>query len=308
MPKNPEIPVIAQVLNEQCQGHETRKTLFQKLEKNLGRTVVTFFTSFLYPVSIEDADADMLEGLLQKIDLSNGLALMINSPGGYGLAAERIINVCRSYSGTGDFWAIVPGKAKSAATMICFGSCKMMMGPIAELGAIDPQLTLYENDKPSKRFSVYNVVKSYEDLFNRAVKEKGNLQPYLQQLSNYDEREIKEYRSALDLSEDIAIKTLASGMMKGNKEDKIKEDIKIFLTPEKMKVHGRPIYSEEASSCGLNIDTLKIKDKLWPIIYELYFRTNHYVSTMVAKCIESYNYSFTAGNIFDEVKHGKKSQ
>ncbi|GAH14065.1 unnamed protein product, partial [marine sediment metagenome] len=44
------------------------------------------------------------------MDLSKGLALIINSPGGSGLAAERIINVCRSYSGTEEFWAIVPNK------------------------------------------------------------------------------------------------------------------------------------------------------------------------------------------------------
>lgn len=63
---------------------------------------------------IDDADADMLEGILQKLDLTNGLALLISSPGGSGLAAERIINICRNYSVTGEYSAIVPGKAKSA--------------------------------------------------------------------------------------------------------------------------------------------------------------------------------------------------
>lgn len=62
--------------------------------------------------------------------------------------------------------------------MICFGASKIIMGPTSELGPIDPQLTIAEGDE-IKRFSVYNVVKSYEDLFSRAVKEKGNLQPYL---------------------------------------------------------------------------------------------------------------------------------
>ena len=65
-----------------------------------GRTLVTFFTSFAYPVQIEDADVDMLQSVLQQIDLSKGLVLMISSPGGDGLAAERIVNVCKAYSGT----------------------------------------------------------------------------------------------------------------------------------------------------------------------------------------------------------------
>jgi len=59
-------PVIQQVLTEQNQGHETRKKLFIELEKNLGRPVVSYFTSFRFPVMIEDADADLLEGVLQN--------------------------------------------------------------------------------------------------------------------------------------------------------------------------------------------------------------------------------------------------
>ncbi|GCC10855.1 serine dehydrogenase proteinase [archaeon] len=242
---------------------------------------------------IEDADADMLEGVLQKMDLSSGLVLLISSPGGDGLAAERIINICRSYSKTNDYWAIVPGKAKSAATMICFGASKIIMGTTSELGPIDPQLTTSENNEV-RRFSVYNVVESYDDLFSRAVNEKGNLQPYLQQLANYDEREIKEFRAALSLSEDIAIRTLAAGMMKGKSEDDIKKKLEIFLTPKHTKTHGRPIYRKEALSCGLKIEPKDVKDKFWKLVYELYIRTNNFVSTKAAKCIESKDHSFVA--------------
>jgi ClpP class serine protease len=287
------IPVIQQVLTEQNQGHETRKKIFIELEKSLNRPVVSFFTSFRYPVMIEDTDADMLEGVLQKIDLSNGLALIISSPGGDGLAAERIINICRSYSGTGEYWAIVPGKAKSAATMICFGASKIIMGSTSELGAVDPQLTV-TIDGNVKRFSVHNVVKSYENLFTRAVGEKGNLQPYLQQLSNYDEREIEEFRAAIALAEDIAIRSLKTGMMKGLSNNVIKQRIKLFLSPEKTKTHGRPIFVDDAKRSHLNVAVEQVRGALWSNINELYIRTNHYVSSKVSKCIESKEHSFVA--------------
>lgn len=96
MVKEESNPVIQRVMTEQHQGHETRQRIFVELEKELKRPVVAFFTSFKFPVMIEDADADMLEGVLQKLDLSKGLALFISSPGGDGLAAERIINICKS--------------------------------------------------------------------------------------------------------------------------------------------------------------------------------------------------------------------
>jgi Serine dehydrogenase proteinase len=300
MAKKEESLVIQRVMTEQNQGHETRRAIFSALEQELKKPILSFFTSFRYPVMIENADADMLEGILQKMDLSNGLVLVISSPGGDSLAAERIINVCRSYSNTGEYWSIVPGKAKSAATMVCFGSSKIIMGATSELGPIDPQLTLSEHGEV-KRFSVYNIVESYDDLFLRAVKEKGNLQPYLQQLANYDEREIKEFRAAISLSEDIAIRTLASGMMKDVSEKEIKKKIEIFLTPQRTKTHGRPIYKEEAATCGLKIESRDVKDKFWELVYELYIRTNNFVSTKAAKCIESANYSFLAG-IMEEKK------
>ena len=137
-------------------------------------------------------------------------------------------------------------------------------------------------------------MKSYDSLFDRAVKEKGNLQPYLQQLANYDEREIAEYRSALALSDDIAVRALKGGMLSGVPEDEIKKKISIFLLPEKRaKVHGRPIYGDDALKCGLNIEMKGVNDPLWLLLYELYIRLDNYVSiNNNSKLIECCNKSF----------------
>ncbi len=251
----------------------------------------SFFTSFLHPVMIVDKDADMLEGVLQKIDLSKGLVLVLNSPGGDILAAERIINVCRSYSETDEYWVIIPGKAKSAATIISFGASKIIMGSNSELGPVDPQIIISEEGKQN-RFSAYNIVNSYENLFQRAVKSKGRLKPFLQQLQRYDEREIAEYKAYLELSQDIAIRTLKSGMMSVKSESVIKKKIETFLTPKRTKTHGRPIYRDEAKQCGLNIESADVKSDLWKLVYELYIRTDNYVSGRVSKCIESIDHSF----------------
>lgn len=288
--------VIQQVAEERFQGHDTRKRLYSELEKEIGIPIISFFTSFTYAVMLEDNDADMLEGVLQKCDLSEGFALLLSSPGGSGLAAERIINICRSYSGKGEYTVIIPGKAKSAATMISLGASKIIVGKTSELGMIDPQIVIKKEEEEPKWFSVYNIVKSYQELFGKAVKEKGNLQPYLQQLANYDERDIAEYRSALSLSEDIAVKSLETGMLSGLTEEEIKKKIEIFLTPEKgKKVHGRPIYAQDALDCGLNVEIRNVKERFWSVVYELYIRLNSHVSTNnVAKCIECKDYSFRA--------------
>ncbi len=276
---------------EMGQSHQTRQEIYGELEEELGRPVVALFTSFVHPVSIADPDADMLEGVLQNLDLSEGFALAINSPGGSGLAAERIINICRGYSGTGEYWAIVPNKAKSAATMVCLGASQILMGPSSELGPVDPQ---FADSQTDQWFSAYNVVRSYEDLFGRAVQETGNLEPYIQQLGRYDEREIQELRQELALSQDIATRTLARGMMAGVSEGDIGERIGAFLTPERTKTHGRPIYRDEASECGLAIRRVEVTERLWQLAFELYLRANAYVSTPVTKCVETKSHAFFA--------------
>lgn len=294
VPKEQENLVIQNIAEERLQGHTTRARLYADIEKDISIPIISYVTSFVYPVTIEDSDADMMEGLLQKCDVSKGFALLLSSPGGSGLAAERIINVCRAYSGTGRYITVVPGKAKSAATMICLGAEKIMMASTSELGSIDPQIVIEEDGKV-KWFSIYHIIDSYRNLFQRAVKEKGNLQPYLQQLANYDEREIAEFEAAMNLSEDIAVKSLKSGMLSGLSPSAIRRTIALFLTPEEVKVHGRPIYVKEAKNCKLTVDVLDLKSSLWSSIYELYIRLNNSVSQdNVGKLIECEHYSFRA--------------
>jgi hypothetical protein len=290
MPRN----VYQSVLDERFQTPASRRGLFKKVSSAFsGRCVVTFFTSFQYPVQIDDNDCDMLLSVLQQTpDLSKGLVLMISSPGGDTLAAERMVNICRAYSGTGDYWALVPGRAKSAATIICMGASKIIMAAPSELGPVDPQIIREENGE-TKWFSAFSLVNGYKTLFNEAVSSSGNVEPYVQQLAHYDVRDINTWQGFIDVSRDIAIKILASGMMSGCSNADIEQKIKVFLDPSAgTQIHGRAIYASEAKACDLNVEELSVKSPLWDPIYELYYRTDMYVSTRAAKVVESQSEAF----------------
>ena len=277
---------------ELTQDHLTRVKLYKTLSKELGRPVIALFTSHSYPVMLQDSDANMLESVLQEMDLSTGLCLIISSPGGSGVAAERIINMCRAYSGTGEYWAFVPSKAKSAATMICMGASKVIMGPSSELGPIDPQFGPTGN---GIILSVANTVRSYDELFERAVNTDGHVEPFLQQLANYDEREIAEFRAAMLLADDIAVRALMGGMMQGDDYETVREKIDMFCSPEKTLSHGRPIYHHEARRCGVNAELADVKSTLWKTAYELQIRLDRMVSTQASKAIENTTDSYSVG-------------
>jgi ClpP class serine protease len=282
-----------EINSEVSQGPSSRTRLFAPIERGLdGRVLVSLFTSFNYNVQLDDDDCDMLQSVLQANDLSNGLVLMLSTPGGDGLAAERIVNTLRAHSGTGDYWVIVPGKAKSAGTIVAMGAAKIYMAPSSELGPVDPQIIRTEDGR-RRVFSAHALVSGYDRLFGMATQATGPIEPYLQQLANYDDREINSYRSAIDLSEDIAKKLLASGMLAGTNIGAIAQQIEIFLNPRAGTLaHGRPIYASEAAGCGLVIENVDVQSDFWRKIYELYARTERFVSYQACKSIESRKDSF----------------
>ena len=291
------VSIHKQIFSERGQAPSTRIEAIQEVEKYLsGRTLVTFFTSFGGSVGIEDEDCDMLQSVLQHTDCTNGLVVMVNSPGGDGLAAERIVNTCRAYSGTNDYWVVVPGKAKSAATIMCMGASKIMMGLPSELGPVDPQIFRREGDT-FKQFSAYSLVSGYEKLFKGAVRTKGNLEPYIQQLQKFDVRDINKYKDLIKLSEDIAVKVLKSGTMRKKTKADIRKNIKIFLDPTAGTItHSRSINRDEARSCGLNIEDMNVHSPEWLTIYELYARTDVFVDSAIAtKAVESREDAFYIG-------------
>ena len=289
------------VQSEVHQDHSVRKNLYHKLERQLGGKVrvVSFFTSFTWPVLIQDEDVDILEEILRNMELGDKeLVVVLNSPGGEALPAERIVNVCRSFSGN-KFSVIVPRMAKSAATMICFGARKIRMSKTSELGPIDPQIAIQDEDgMPMKYLAAHEIIESYDDLMRRANKTKGRIEPFLQQLARFDARDIRRIVSAQKLSESIAVKCLAADVMAGKTQSEIKQKIRPFLDPKSTVDHGRPIYHDLAAQCGLPIEVHELKDPMWETVWQIYVRLNHFVSggrSTIAKAMESSEDSYSAG-------------
>lgn len=289
--------VYRRVQDEVTQGHPQRRQLYRDIEAEFEnkRVTIAFFTSFTVPVIMEDRDADMIEEMLQNTDLKGKeLLLILNSPGGDALSAERIVTICRSYSHNGRFSVIVPKMAKSAATMVCLGAHEIGMSPTSELGPIDPQIPVFNDEGNLVNYlAAHEIVESYEKLLDRANKTKGRIEPYLEQLARYDAREIRRIKSAQELSASVAVSSLRTGCFRGWSDSRIKGKIKPFLNPKYTKVHGRPIYRDVAAKCGLSIKNYEVKSALWQTVWNLYVRLSHLLGTNSAKVVESYQESYS---------------
>jgi hypothetical protein len=281
---------FVKVQKEVGQHPGIRQRLIKKLEADFGARVITYFTSFQNPNAyISDSDAEMLESLLAVEHDKGKIILILSSPGGQALAAERIVNVCRAYSDDA-FEVVIPHMAKSAATMICFGASKLYMSKTAELGPVDPQVAFKDEALGGVRWiSAEEYVRSYQTLFDAASDGKAKkIEPFLQQLQRYDSRTIESLRSAQSLAKAISVRLLKSGMMSELTESKIVESIQVFLSQQKTSDHGRMIAYAEAKECGLKIEPLDLHSARWNNLWELYVRSDYMVTQgKMKKLLES---------------------
>ena len=282
---------------EVSQHHTLRKPLIKRIQElRAGRLVISFFVSFQSRSPLGPEDANMIEEVLVNSDTSNGVTLLLDAPGGDGLAAERIIQLCRRYSKK-DFETIVPARAKSAATMVCLGSDRILMGATSELGPIDPQIPM-KFGEAWQWVAAHYVIRTYDDLMTRAVQlQQGHIEPFLQQLAQFNATQIQMLRAATKLSENIAVTSLKRGMLKAVSLKDIRKRIKCFTDPDVTLSHGRALSIEHLEGCGLTIEELDLGSELWKTARDLYTRTTFVVDRGETgrKLLETVDSSYQAG-------------
>jgi len=90
-----------------------------------------------------------------------------------------------------------------------------------------------------------------------------------------------------NLSADISVRLLSSGMMRGQTAEDIRKKIDVFLTQALTSSHGRMLSHEEAQKCGLSIKLIDLHSDVWHIMWQLYVRSNWAVTYRNQKVIET---------------------
>jgi hypothetical protein len=278
--------------DETKQSRERRRVLLRKLEDAIGRTVIAFFTSQTYPVAVDQTDADMLEDVLRQTSLHNGLCLVLDTPGGDGITAERIVRICRVYSDN-KFDVFVARRAKSAGTIIAMGSNTILMGETSALGRIDPQILVKEKNGMPSLIPAHVVVTSFDELLNKAKTSEGHVEIYLRQLNDYDATHIELIRRQLRMTEDISVRCLKQGMLARISKKEIKKKIAPFISPGVTKAHARDIFFDEAKKAGLKIKLVRRNNPIWLIVSEFYALAWDFVTSKHCKLIESSDCHFS---------------
>lgn len=261
---------------------DKRKDLLKLLEKSTGDDGKVGCLGFFCAEGMQGSsiDADEIPPLgdaLKSLGDVDTLYLIINSPGGDGAVAEKMVEMCRHYCST--FKVAVPNRAKSAATMIALGSDEIVMGFASELGPIDPQV-------PVLASGVYQYVsaqafidakKDLEDQYQATVAAGEDAMAILQQLASLDPAFIKHCENLTAFSKDVATKYLDRFMFKGvrGKDAKIKKVLNRLSGTSETKVHARMIDANDAKiNLGLNVRILPKDDNFWKLLWDYYVRAD----------------------------------
>lgn len=128
--------------------------VIKRLSAGLGEPVVTYWNST--KGSICQNDVVGLYALLRNTGKLDRLSLFVKSDGGSGEASLRMVNLLRQY--VDHLTVLAPLECQSAATMLALGADRILMGPLAQLSAVDTSLThdLSPIDRDNDRVSVSN--------------------------------------------------------------------------------------------------------------------------------------------------------
>ena len=182
-----------------------RKKQLAEISKRRGRDVLVFAADLAKGcgplTSINYSDLLPINDQLENLH-GDKLDLILESPGGSGEVAEDIIRLLRErYK---EIAVIVPGWAKSAATIMAMAADEILMGPASSLGPIDAQMGWQ-----GKVFSAHALLEGFSKIKQEVV-ETGQLnKAYIPILQGISPGELQSAQNALDFAKTLVKQWLA---------------------------------------------------------------------------------------------------
>jgi len=239
---------------------EERVCFIERLEKLRNSKVLVYFSY----TPLDDSILVPLYKQLKEIGHTQKIDLVLHSYGGAVDTPYKVVMLIREFCD--EFAVIVPFVAKSAASMLVLGADEVVMGPISELGPIDP---LVKHPVYKDVLVPVQAVWHCLDFFQRSIINSSNPEvatiiatPLLAKL---DPWLIGDYEKTIKASRQYA-ETLLSRYMLKNAPEQV-SNVTHALT-EGYFSHGYPIGRREAKELGIKV--IEAQGELWDIIWNLY--------------------------------------
>lgn len=280
-----------QILSEINKSHdEIRRGYLRKLQEITQRNIVTYYSGWLQKTgeqffnitTITDEDKEGFMSCFYGLDKTNGLDLLVHSPGGRVTATESLIHYFREVFGD-DIRVFVPQLAMSGGTLLALSGKEIWMGKHSNLGPIDPQFG---------SIPAVTLLEEVERAFQEVKADPDRIQIWHPILSQISPTLLGQAKQSIDLSHTIAVKALTNGMFKDDrkKEAKAKKIAEELTNIESHKEHDRHIHADECKKMGLKIKYLESDQNLQDAVLSVHHSNLiTLANTPAAKIIENHD-------------------
>ncbi len=255
---------------------EERKRLIKQLEDERDSKIISYFTAERqnFGTQMSSDTIPLFFEHLWSIKKVKNIDLFLYTRGGHTLTPNRIVHLLREFCEK--LTVLIPFRAHSAGTNVALGADEIIMGPMGELGPVDPSVAnvfnpLIDEKDPKKG----PIPISVEDVsaYMALIQDKGLSDPnvFSTALKALTDRVHplalgnvhRQYLLIRSLS-----KRLLELHMKGEEEKERIEKI-VEILSEKLYYHGYEISRHEAKEIiGLNVSYPSEKIEKW--MWELY--------------------------------------
>lgn len=237
-----------------------RQQIITAYEDRVGATLIVVIDQ-IFP-----GNMTYLEELLFDADRGRPLHLLLASPGGDGESAIRMVRSIQSRCS--ELTVVVPDMAKSAATLLCLGADRILMGPGGDLGPVDPQFQIGGRSLASAK----EIVSAVDEAERRIQKAPETYPLFATLLSDVNMLMVLQARSALSRSEDLVREALSCGT--GRTKDEIEDLANRLKQPliEAPTSHGAVVSATYAKSLGLPVVEADPESTAWQLIWALWTR------------------------------------
>jgi hypothetical protein len=259
-----ELPNVGGLVNRtplftaQHSERYARQQLIRDYEEATGASLVVLLDAIFPP------GLTYLEELIFHCRADQPLHVLLASPGGDGETAIRMVRSMQARCS--ELTVLVPDMAKSAATLLCLGADRIMMGPAGDLGPVDPQFSL--GDLVSAKAIVAAV-----DEAERRVKESPETYTLFSGLlSDVNMLMVEQARNALDRTEALVREAL--GCCKTRSDADVKALTKALKAPliDEPTSHTAVIAAQDARKFGLPAESFDPASPEWRRVWHLWTR------------------------------------
>jgi len=205
------------------------------------------------------------EDLIWNADPDQDLHLMLDTPGGDGETAVRLVRAAQSRCK--ELTVIVPNQAKSAGTILLLGAHHVLMGPTSDLGPVDPQLP-----QPNGRdlFAAKDLIAAVEAAETAIASTPDSYPLYASLFAEFSAVMVQQARSAMARTGDLVREALVSNPDRSNDEVvRIAQALQEQLV-DLPRDHGAVFGVDDAEKAGLPVVRANPAGIQWRLIWRLW--------------------------------------